>query len=395
MVQVINDPNRGNSPYLRGISSALEGLISHKTNELAQRTQRSNTASGLQQLLNIPAHEAHNLAALDPQLLEHVVKSKLSEPSRQAYAQGLQQILGGANVPSSAQMMSGQNAEMENVPSSQGSGAAPESQIPQLMELNEKQAGELATLALKKQKMTQEEKKFQHQLKKDALAETKEIRKDLFSKKKAAQEAIESINRLEELEKEGLPTAGWNEFVKNAGLDIPALSGAPAEEYNKVAANFIRNAKAIFGSRLTDKDIEYFLKTVPSLANSPEGRKRINANLKRIANLDVAAVEAYNDIVKKNDGIPPLDLDVQLDEALDKKREVVYKKFKEDLEKEVPAAQNKLITTAGSVAGSVLGKIGKAAPGAIVGGRVGGLPGAITGGALSLFGGDIFDFLRR
>lgn len=394
MIQVINDPNRGHSPYLRGISSALEGLISHKTNELAQRSQRANTASGLQHLLNIPAQEAHHLASLDPQLLEHVVKSKLAEPSRQAYAQGLQQILGGGNVPSSAQMMSGQNATMENVPSARGAGAAPESQIPQLMELNEKQAGELATLALKKQKMTQEERKFQHQLKKDALSETKEIRKDLFSKKKAAQEAIESINRLEELEKEGLPTAGWNEFVKNAGLDIPALSGAPAEEYNKIAANFIRNAKAIFGSRLTDKDIEYFLKTVPSLANSPEGRKRINANLKRIANLDVAAVEAYNDIVKSNGGIPPLDLDVQLDEALDKKREGVYKKFKEDLQKEVPEAQNKLITTAGSIAGSALGKLGKILPGAAIGSRFG-PTGALAGGALGLFGGDIFDFLRK
>ncbi len=440
MAQVINDPYRNqsqkdytaNQPYVNGVSALLSGLIQGKTQELVQRKEQQKTASGLQHLLKIPSKEAHHLASLDPKLLEHVVKSKLAEPSRQAYAQGLNQIFGSDQkqqqqqnqmIPDNQSNMIMQDQSQNNPDIQQAMSVKNQQQdlqqgaIPQLGELNEKQASDLANLSLKKQKMTleekreqrrfeHEEKKFAHEMRKDALDETKEIRKELFGKKKAANNALESISRLEELEKEGLPTAGWSEFVKNAGLDIAALNGAPAEEYNKIAANFVRDAKAIFGNRLTDVDLQQFLKTVPSLSNSPEGRKRINANLKRIANLDIAAVDAFNDIVKKNDGIPPLDLDSQLDEALEKKRDSVYEKFKADLQKPVPASQNKFLTAAASVGGSALGTLGSAAShtasksgplitGALLGGRFGGPYGAAAGGAIGLLGSSVFDFLRK
>lgn len=90
MAQIINDPYRNRdfsaiqkhereTPYFNAVSSLVGGLIHSKTQELAQRKQQQKTASGLQHLLNIPAQEAYHLAGLDPKLLEHVVKDRMSQ----------------------------------------------------------------------------------------------------------------------------------------------------------------------------------------------------------------------------------------------------------------------------------------------------------------------------
>lgn len=215
-----------------------------------------------------------------------------------------------------------------------------------------------------------DQKKFEAAQTKEARAEGKELR----DKKKAAKDTIEDINRLEELEKEGLAGAGAVEFYKNAGLDIPSLIGAPSEEYNKIAANFVRNAKSMFGSRLTDADLNQFLKTVPSLSNSPEGRKRINSNLKKIARLDIEYADTYRDIVKSNKGTIPFDLEEQLDDKMDKKREVIYQQFKKDLHKPVPKGESAILT---GILASVGGALG--APGKILG-KIGGAVGHVLGG---------------
>ncbi len=419
-----------------GLSGALQGLAESKLQQIQKQHEYKSNYSGLQ-ALGIP--NAEQLAHLDSASLQQIIKHNLEAPSRQAYAQSLQGLLGGEQqqpqqqgiAPQAQQTQSplqninpAQRQRLEqylNSPAAQKSGnseqilklkkalampfeqptqpqAIPgqntQEQLPVIQGgLNERQATELAKLGLQKQKMTaadkRHEKQLEHDLKKEALKETKEIRKDLFAKKKSAQDTIEAINRFEELEKEGLPSAGWSDLLKNAGLDIPSLLGASGEEYNKVAANFVRNAKAVFGSRLTDTDLNQFLKTVPSLSNSPEGRKRINANLKRVANLDKYAVDAYEDILKDNKGIPPLDLDLKLDKALDQKREAVYKQFKKDLEKEVPATQNTAATLLQSGIGTLIGGAKKALPTAIgyaVGGPVGAGLGAASSLLYNLFG---------
>lgn len=455
------------------LSAGLQGLAESKLQQLQRQQEYKSNLSGLQAL---GVTNAEQLAHLDQSSLQQLIKSKLEEPSREAYAQSLQAILGGEQPQQAAQThmapleQQPQALVEQNEPQKQQQQIQPQAQenelslesitpeqkqqldeylrspfakqtmspeeilkvknfiqaptVPQAQlqaqqpkapqvpavkpGLNERQATELAKLGLEKQKMTaaekRQEKQLEHDLKKEALRETKEIRKDLFAKKKSAQDTIEAIDRFEELEKEGLPTAGWVEFLKNSGLDIPAIVGAPGEEYNKVAANFVRNAKSVFGSRLTDADLNQFLKTVPSLANSPEGRKRINANLKRVANLDKAAVDSYAKILKENKGIPPLDLDLQLDEALDKKREAIYKQFKKDLEKEVPAGENPLTTALLSGAGKLVGRIPSALKGAATGaatgsfvgsrgGPIGALGGGILGGLAGLGGFSLKDIL--
>lgn len=405
------------------LSGSLQALINHKTEKMLKKNEYEKTVKGLKAL---GIDNAEGLAHLDPKLLEQVVKSKLGEANEQEFARQLAQR-NGSSQTGSLDQLSGQPAPEQQPPQEEkpfsldsvtpeqkqqiraylGSPEASKSHTPEQLakvqnfldrpekqspvqqpqaqkkapvgRLNAKQALELAKLDQAEKKISQKERHFEKQLERDerkeALAETKEIRKELFAKKKSAQETIDSIDEMEELEKEGLPGAGQLELLKSLGLDIPALKGAPAEQWEKIAATFVRGAKAQFGARLTDTDLNLFLKQVPSLANSTEGRSRIYATMRRLANLDKAAVDAYEDIVNKNGGIPPLDLDLQLDKALDKKRDAVYKQFKKDLAKEVPEGESKLTTALLTGAGKLIGRI----PGAMRGGLEGAAAGAYIG----------------
>lgn len=403
----------------QGLSSGLQQLAARKLEKIARHDELQRNISGLKAL---GIKDAEHIAHLEPKILEQVVKQKLQAPGEQAYANALSSLLGGEQQQNRPQMQEqeiGDHSYTPEVrqqigsylqtpeaqqqytpkqiqkvnqflqsPAPQPQQQASQSSSPSLQGLNAKQVTEIAKLGFQKKKLDVQERKLQHQMKKDALAETKELRKEILDKKKVAKESIENLDRLEELEGEGLPGAGYVEFLKNSGLDIPALVGAPAEEYNKVAAGFLRGAKTMFGSRLTDADLNQFLKLLPSLSNSPKGRSRINANLKRFYNLDIAAGQAYDEIIKDNKGIPPIDLDVQIDRKLDKKREAIAKQFKADLEKEVPKGESSIATAFLAGSGKLISNIPKAAEGALKGAAAGAYIGK-QGGPIGVGGGAI------
>jgi len=204
---------------------------------------------------------------------------------------------------------------------------------------------------------------------------TKDVRHDIVEKAKAARQDLKDLDRMEELGRDNrLSTPGYVEFLKRSGLDIPTLTNPSTEEFLKIQANFLRNAKAYFGSRISNYEAEQFLKTIPSLSQSPEGRKRVIANLKYISR---AALEHYNalkEVIAENKGLPPMDLEEQIYDKTEKKMDALAKKFREDLAKPVPKGQNKLITALQAGAGSLASVPGQLLHGAgnVLAGAAGG-----------------------
>jgi hypothetical protein len=230
---------------------------------------------------------------------------------------------------------------------------------------------------------------------------TKEFRHDLIQSRKDARGDLKDLSRLEDLSKSGkLNSPGWIEFLHNSGLDIPALMSPESEEFQKIQQSFLKRAKQYFGSRVSNFEVEQFLKTIPSLSQSPEGRQRVIANLKNLARGAEEYYKTYEEIIKENNGIPPYDIEEEIERRIDPKIERLADKFKKDLEKPVPAGQNKFITGLGSVAGKAVGNLGKglagAAAGGIAGSAIGGLgaiPGAAIGGLAGLSGLGLKSFL--
>ncbi len=218
---------------------------------------------------------------------------------------------------------------------------------------------------------------------------SKETRKEIVQKAAAARQDLKDLNRLEELEKEGkLDTPGYVEFLKRSGLDIPALMEPGSEEFQKVAATFMRNASTYLGGRVSNYELEQFLKTIPSLSQSPEGRKRVISNLKYITRSALEYNDAMKEVISENNGVPPYDLDEKIDTKVEKRLDKLSDMFKKDLSRPVPKAQNKLVTAMQAALGSAIGTVApiaaKTAVGAGAGALFGGPIGAGIGGGTAL-----------
>lgn len=220
----------------------------------------------------------------------------------------------------------------------------------------------------------------QEKLRRDSYKETKAEREAFLNDYKSAKRDIADFERMEELEREGkLDTPGYLQFLERSGLDIPALMNPGTEEFNKIAANFLRDAKAYYGGRVTNQEMEQFLKTIPSLSQSPEGRKRVIANLKNLARAKKERYQAYKDIKQKNNGIIPIDISEQVEDRIDSRLDYLAAEFRKDLARKVPEGQSKFVTALQSALGSAIPAVGSSLASAAKGAAKGAIGGAVTG----------------
>jgi hypothetical protein len=362
-----------------GLGAGIQDLVEHKLNEV----------KGIKfwKSLNLPDDIARSFASapekMQRDLLERIEGIKFGAISNQGQQSQQQQMQGqpqqqqldqqGQPIPQSSQQLGQQPAQQEG-----GFTLGPTKEERRHRET-----------------ITQQKELAQHAAAKDIIHESNQ-------KAKAAKEDLRDIDRLEELQNSGkLDSPGFHEFLTRSGLDVSALRSPESEEFQKIQANFLRNAKNYFGARVTDKDIEYFLKTIPTLSNSNEGRARIFANLKRIARGADEYNEALNEVIKENKGVPPFNFEYEVGKRVDKRLDRIAEEFRKDLAKPIPKEQNKYIAALQAGAGKLAGNLGKGALGAVGGaylgsrvGPAGVIPGAIGGGIAGLTGASVKDFYQ-
>src|ERR1700691_5534961 len=93
--------------------------------------------------------------------------------------------------------------------------------------------------------------------------------------------------------------------------------------------DFLSNAKDWFGGRVTNYEALNFLKSIPTLMNSQEGRREVIKKLRFMEQAKQLATQEMLDIEKENKGIPPLNLMEQVYERSGKKFDQLADKFKE------------------------------------------------------------------
>lgn len=352
-----------------GLSSGLQNLAALKL----QQMQKQQGVPGLQALGFAP-QEASSLAILDPVLQREIIKQKLQTPQQQAFAQALSGIL----QPETTRDQFGTLAQPSQSFQQQQLSTAG---------LKPQQALQLAQLSMQQQQISKKAES-------EAFKQTKQERKEIIEKARSARQNIHDLERLSELEREGkLDTPGYVEFLKRSGLDVPALMNPGSEEFNKIAASFLRDAKTYLGARISNYELEQFLKTIPNLSQSPEGRKRVIANLKNFNRIALSYNEALKEVMAEHKGVPPLDLSEKIEDKVEKKIDKLSDKLKEDLAKPVPQAQNKLTTALQTATGTGIGRLPRAAGGAALGYKLGGPWGAAAGGLAGLAGLGVKDLL--
>lgn len=128
--------------------------------------------------------------------------------------------------------------------------------------------------------------------------------KEITSRRKGLSNAkIErgQLNVLNQLNDTGkLPTNIQKINLKeNGSLRFPGLAGPEAELFQKTINDFLRNIKSEFGARITDFDIKAFMRKLPSLWNSEEGRRAIIRQLSIVNEIkqleDKGVIDAFAD----------------------------------------------------------------------------------------------------
>jgi len=152
---------------------------------------------------------------------------------------------------------------------------------------------------------------------------------------KAARDSDTRLDRMAKLAESGkLNGPLFSGLVKGIKIPIIGHVGLPqgwltpeSQEFDKLSTDFVKGAKDIFGSRMTQGEVDLFLKTIPSLTNSDEGKKVLIRNLKLMNEGAKVKKEALDTVIKLNGGRYPSNLDNLVEEIAGPKLEALKEKF--------------------------------------------------------------------
>jgi len=278
------------------LGEALQFLAQSKAQEMAGQKQAQAQAGALEALGLSP-----ELGGLHPSL----AKELLSQQGKQQQLAQLQSLL-GAGAPGE------EEAVVEDI------------RTP----FSDEQILAASTIDPQLGRLLQSQKEASQREKLGAFKETKDIRKELREEAKSAKENVARLDRMQELVEKGeLTNPALFSALKKFGLDMPVLMSPDSQEFEKLTVDFLRGARQIFGARVTNFEAQQFLRSIPSLMQTEEGKKRVIRNIKTLAQgAEIRSKEARK-IIKENKGVPPLDLAEQVEERAEPKLERVYERF--------------------------------------------------------------------
>lgn len=284
-------------------------------------SQQPTTIAEAQQALEL-LRQPEGLRLLQGQQFPQMQQQQAVEP--QAVARGVQEALAVPQIQTKAQSTPSQNPIERKLRQIEQTYANPKVNQVQRQAL-EQEYDKLLTQQRQKEEKTGEslaERKFRFQQEKEAKKEAQKQadiqKKEELRIEKENRPFYEKINRefvrankddqrllkMEELIKEGnLPAGFAYSILKKLGLQ--GVLHPQAEEFEKLSQDFLKNAKDVFGSRITNMDIDYYLKTIPNLAQTDAGKMRVINNLKIMNEGDRIRKKAADDIIAQNNGKIP------------------------------------------------------------------------------------------
>ena len=92
-------------------------------------------------------------------------------------------------------------------------------------------------------------------------------------------------------------------------LLIPALASPEAQRFVKTVNDFTTKAKDSYGSRVSNFELDRFMKRLPTLANSEEGRRQIIRQMQVINDINRANELSLQEVFDEHGGIRNIDYD--------------------------------------------------------------------------------------
>lgn len=209
-------------------------------------------------------------------------------------------------------------------------GTSPRLRAAQTREEREQRKLELAEKTFE-HKVSKEERAEQRTEEKEIKAEAKPVYNEVNKEYKAAKESLPELNRMQKLIESGklsnpifhslLDTIEHGVF--GFGINLYSLESPESQEYQKLTANMLKNIKEVY-PKATNLDVQMYLKSLPNLSQTNEGKLRNIAILKNVAQAKEIRKKEMDKILKENNGKFPRNFQEQLNERVEPQTDEMY-----------------------------------------------------------------------
>ncbi len=154
---------------------------------------------------------------------------------------------------------------------------------------------------------------------------------------RASKNEDQRLDRMEKLNSSGkLTTPATKKILDSLGLPLGILDNPDSEEFSKLEADFLRDVRDVFpGGRITNYEIQAYLRTVPTLSNTPAGRHRVIHNRRLLNQAKKIRYDVYKEILKENKGKKPPNLGLLIEERVGPQLDAVSEEFREGVSESI------------------------------------------------------------
>ena len=192
-------------------------------------------------------------------------------------------------------------------------------------------------------KAEREKRRETFETRKERVAEQREIDKETLpyfketlKSYKGAKETERRIGRMENLVREGkldspIFSSTMDTISKGIfgfGINLDALRSPDSQEFKKLSIEFLKNAKNLFGPRVTQSEISMFMQMVPTLQQSDKGKLRVINNMKAYNEAEKVKKLALDQIILENNGRRPRNLEMLVNDRTEKQLDELSQQFK-------------------------------------------------------------------
>lgn len=383
---VIDEPSFGGR-LGAAVGGGLSGLMENLVQKKAQELQRNKRAMGYEQGFGLNKEAAQMLAGAPDDFQQLALKSLIEAQQNEQFQKTLnpEQFSGLGAMGAMGQQ---QHPSLEQAMQSLGTGVSGEPSnaiemalqkgLPKLLQqeqiskpaaLPQEPLSKIGPQAVQQQQKQKEGKTLQDTFKNRPLSPQLAIKAEEFKQRERLLERKLSATEQQKVDAETLPTyKEVNKAAKaakesNARLSrmkhlldkgnvqthtllrglrtlghIPYLgpifnavnsmiSNPDTQEFEKLSSEFVKDAKPFFGNRMTQQEVELYLKTVPNLLQSAAGQKRVIRNLQIFNDAADLRQKAMSQIIKDNGGKRPRDLDELIEDRIGNNLDALHQEF--------------------------------------------------------------------
>lgn len=319
------------------LGSGLANLATQGLGQLMDPNMRPIDAQSLE-MLGLDPNQAKSIASIrNPAVQRDIINAT-------------QQRMATQQEQEIKQRRAGQFANVLNKLSpqqmSQPGGMQSEQQAQQVMQpftaedvsdLDIKELQDIFKIQQKERQGAQKEHHAQKKEIRESWQATEKVRTKAREKAESAEEGEGILNAMEQLEKTGKIESGpYAGILSHYNFDY--FLNPESQAFNKLRTTFMSGAKNIIGGRVTNQELEQFMKSVPSLSQSPEGRALIMENMRNKFELDKQYYQVIQDLENEYQG---KEMPLNFDSIVHQRMKPFYKEFQNKFKTIESMAQKK------------------------------------------------------